>query len=64
MLTSGDPGFAPDHLRRIPLLRLSTSSDFLHRDHSSGYCSKGGLGGLPPGKGIENLAPDTLVRLG
>ena len=24
----------------------------------------GGPGGLPPGKGLENIAPDTLVRLG
>ena len=23
----------------------------------------GGPGGLPPGKGIEDIAPDTLVRL-
>ena len=23
-----------------------------------------GSGGVPPGKGIENVAPDTLVRLG
>ena len=26
--------------------------------------AKGGLGGLPPGKSIEDIAPDTLVRLG
>ena len=24
----------------------------------------GGLGGLPPSQGLENVAPDTLVRIG
>ena len=32
--------------------------------HSSGYPSHWGLAGLPPSLGIENVAPDTLVRLG
>ena len=37
---------------------------FLHSDHGSGYRGQWGLGGWPPGQGIQNLAPDTLVRLG
>ena len=47
--------FVGSHFSEFPDLQIV---------HSSGYPSHWGLAGLPPSLGIENVAPDTLVRLG
>ena len=48
--------------RRSPHLRLSGKLKKLAMVANLEFL--GGSGGLPPGKGTENIAPDTLVRLG
>ena len=62
--------------RRTPLLRLSPVSTFLRLNKLGRFglekkivknfkgAGGGGPGGLPPDQGIENIAPDTLLRLG
>ena len=44
--------------------RRFVDSVLCRRDLASVFCEEGDEGGLPPGLGIENIAPDTLVRLG